>query len=1411
MLVCPIHAISGNTTTHPSKKICKGESITLKTDAVGDSYLWNTGETTNSITVTPSETSEYSCTVKTDGSTQDTGNLISLGGFEFAPNQVNSNKSATNNIGATVSYEYMNFDQSGKNIAIGAVTTAKNANDVKDPYFVQLAPHSGDYMLVCDGGNSSSARVWQARNLVTGAMPLKAGITYEFSCWVANIDAEYSKHGSASLAKLKFVIEYDGSGGEKELLSFTAPEQLGVWKQQRATFTPTNNSSWCNIWILNYTTVDEGNDFALDDIYFGTVISEEGSETTEIFPIEVSEAPTVAITNTDQNVCAGESTELTATIAGDYTSISWKKGNTELPAFAGKSKIEISANTQKGTQDTYTISVKSDVCPSAEAQATITSIDCSPEPVIIDHPEIKVCIGEDIRLTTETVGASYLWSTGETSHSITVSPSDESSVQYSCTVTKESVSESTGNLITLGGFEFSPQEVSNNMQAVNSIGAMVQYSYLNFEPSNTLFTRGDCVTTQNPHDVKSYFSDMTAHSGNYMLMCDGGKDADAEVWSAKNLVTAESPLKAGAQYEFSCYIANIDDSGLFPDAISQIKFVIETEYGISTLAEFKAPTTPGIWEIRTGTFTPNQDCQKCDIYIVNINTALNGNDFALDDIYFGLDRRIPAGTTIENFSVKGIDCSPEIINLEVCAGESIKLNDGDPSEYIELEWESTDDPSLEYLSDSRIASPEFKAPMEEGLYTYTITGKSMNPVGNLIKNGDFEQGNSGFISEYIYSEPGPRSIYNEGVYSVADYVPHPMSECKNDHTSGSGLFMSVNGSSDNNAIVWEQIINNIQPNTDYTFTAWVMCWDEKCENPAILNFTINGEKLDTRQIQTSDGPCQWNRVYAVWKSGHFENATIRLVNTQTATNGNDFAIDDIFFTDYTTINKIFNITVKDCYPPADNVNHDPIELCIGESVKLVPQYSGYDKYEWSDGSTYETSQITAVAGETTYECTIYDTKGHIVAYETFSVIGKECPIELSTQKTDNTVCEPNDDNMCNGSASVQVSGGVAPYSYLWSNGADNPVADNLCTGTYTVIVTDAVGTEATASVEIITEGTIIIDEGEVTLCPGSSYEFHGETFTQEGEISVTVQNEKECDIMYVKKLNFFTPQDEHITETICEGSEYNFYGQVLTESGEYEIVHADENGCDMTSYLNLTVISFDGTEIDGDSDICIGENAIIKINGAPEGCSYAWEGYDADGQSSSSILVSPDESNTYEYESTISYMGCETTMQWQLNVHEIPSIITEITGEDPYRNVEVKAVGGGSPYTFVFDNMTNNDGIFNNVSSGYHQISLIDNYGCASDTTILISLPLVPDKFFTPNGDGTNDLWTIKNIESEPSYIYIFDRFDRKVAEFNPGEFHGWDGNYNGHQMPSADYWYLIRSASTGESINGHFTLFRGK
>ena len=167
-LLC-ISAVSyaSGTIPHNPVEICKGSSTTLTTNTTGDTYEWTpatglSGTTTQSVTSTPPTTGSitYTCKVTKKGGSTDTDNLISLGGFEFAPNEVNSNKRAQNKMGDWINYEYLNFDQSGVNIAQGAVTTARNANNVKTAYFYNTLPHRGNYMLVADGGSSSNARVW---------------------------------------------------------------------------------------------------------------------------------------------------------------------------------------------------------------------------------------------------------------------------------------------------------------------------------------------------------------------------------------------------------------------------------------------------------------------------------------------------------------------------------------------------------------------------------------------------------------------------------------------------------------------------------------------------------------------------------------------------------------------------------------------------------------------------------------------------------------------------------------------------------------------------------------------------------------------------------------------------------------------------------------------------------------------------------------------------------------------------------------------------------------------------------------------------------------------------------------------------------------------------------------------------
>ncbi|WPO79055.1 T9SS type B sorting domain-containing protein [Flavobacterium sp. KACC 22761] len=80
-------------------------------------------------------------------------------------------------------------------------------------------------------------------------------------------------------------------------------------------------------------------------------------------------------------------------------------------------------------------------------------------------------------------------------------------------------------------------------------------------------------------------------------------------------------------------------------------------------------------------------------------------------------------------------------------------------------------------------------------------------------------------------------------------------------------------------------------------------------------------------------------------------------------------------------------------------------------------------------------------------------------------------------------------------------------------------------------------------------------------------------------------------------------------------------------------------------------------------------------------------------------------------------------------------------------------------------------------------------------------------KFFTPNGDGYNDHWTIDFAYLAPNTgIRIFDRYGKFIKELHEGT--AWDGNYLGQQQPASDYWFIVTRIN-GKEIKGHFSLKR--
>ena len=164
-------------------------------------------------------------------------------------------------------------------------------------------------------------------------------------------------------------------------------------------------------------------------------------------------------------------------------------------------------------------------------------------------------------------------------------------------------------------------------------------------------------------------------------------------------------------------------------------------------------------------------------------------------------------------------------------------------------------------------------------------------AGNLITNGDFSAGNSGFASDYAFAATD--DCMPPGVYDVvAQPVDcHPYWASFGDHTSGDGMMMAINGADIASIEVWSVSVA-VVPDTQYYFSTWIA--SNHPTSPAMLDFSINGASIGTT-FAASTTPGIWQQFYTSWYSGTSTSAQVSLVNQNTALFGNDFALDDIVF------------------------------------------------------------------------------------------------------------------------------------------------------------------------------------------------------------------------------------------------------------------------------------------------------------------------------------------------------------------------------------------------------------------------------------------------------------------------------------------------------------------------------------
>jgi hypothetical protein len=169
---------------------------------------------------------------------------------------------------------------------------------------------------------------------------------------------------------------------------------------------------------------------------------------------------------------------------------------------------------------------------------------------------------------------------------------------------------------------------------------------------------------------------------------------------------------------------------------------------------------------------------------------------------------------------------------------------------------------------------------------------------NLVVNGDFKSGNSGFTTDYALTDMTPYLFQNgvHGIYAIEPAANIAGSSAYGDWTNittdpkgKNGNVFVADGSTAAGTVVWSETVT-VTPKTKYKFSFDAAEVSDACCSNAMLAVSVNGQ-VGTVLTTTAT----WQKGSFVWKSGKAKTATLTVIDTNVDGTYNDFAVDDFSF------------------------------------------------------------------------------------------------------------------------------------------------------------------------------------------------------------------------------------------------------------------------------------------------------------------------------------------------------------------------------------------------------------------------------------------------------------------------------------------------------------------------------------
>jgi hypothetical protein len=407
-----------NASAGSDQTICNGETATLTANG-GNTYLWSTNENTASVSVAPTNTTTYSVTVTDNNNCSSTAsatvNVNALPNASAGSNQTICNgETATLTANGGNTYLWSTTENTAA-ISVTPTTTSVYSVTVTDNN--NCSSTASATVNVNALPNASAGSDQTICNGETATLTANGGDTYLWS--TTENTASVSVTPTTTTAYTVTVTDNNNCSNTASatvtvnaLPNASAGSDQTICNGETATLTATGGDTY--LWSTNGNTASVSVTPTTTTAYTVTVTDNNNCSNTASATVTVNALPN-ASAGTDQQICNGQSATLDAIGGNSYV---WSTSETTA-----------SITVSPVTTTTYEVTVTDASNCSATAATTVTVNDLPNASAANDQ---TICNGQTATLTA-TGGDDYIWSTTETTASISVSP--VSTTTYSVTVT----------------------------------------------------------------------------------------------------------------------------------------------------------------------------------------------------------------------------------------------------------------------------------------------------------------------------------------------------------------------------------------------------------------------------------------------------------------------------------------------------------------------------------------------------------------------------------------------------------------------------------------------------------------------------------------------------------------------------------------------------------------------------------------------------------------------------------------------------------------------------------------------------------------------------------------------------------------------------------------------------------------